>query len=213
MPPTTDDPVARLTATLPALTRLIQRLRPRICPIKRVMAAVPPGSRILDVGCGSGLLLALLADSGRIASGIGFDASATAIALAQRRSGLPLSFVWQDAQAAWPAGPFEAVLLNDVLHHVPPAAQRAVVAQAVAALAPGGTLIIKDMATRPRLMATMNQLHDLVMARQWVHHLAGQVIADWCRDLGLRVAPVERFHRFWYAHELVVACKPSRPAA
>ena len=208
MPFTADDPVARLTASLPFLTRQIQRLRPCICPFKRVLAAVPPGSRVLDVGCGSGLLLALLADRGRIASGTGLDTSDSAISLAKRLNGLPLTFVRQDAQDAWPTGPFDAILLNDVLHHVPPRSQRAVVAQAVAALVPGGTLIIKDMAPRPRLMAAMNQLHDLVMARQWVHHVAGQVIADWCRDLGLRVAPVERFHRLWYAHELVVAYKP-----
>jgi 2-polyprenyl-3-methyl-5-hydroxy-6-metoxy-1,4-benzoquinol methylase len=203
-----EDPVRRLTAHLPWLTRRIQRLRPRICPFRRVEAAVPPGARVLDVGCGSGLLLGLLAERGRISTGIGIDANAAAIRAAQGLRGLPLTFIQQAAEEPWPAGPFGAIVLNDVLHHVPPAAQRAVVAQAAAALAPGGTLVIKDMAVRPRVMAAMNQLHDLVMARQWIHHVAGATIAAWAQQLGLRVAPVERFHRWWYAHELVVAQRP-----
>jgi 2-polyprenyl-3-methyl-5-hydroxy-6-metoxy-1,4-benzoquinol methylase len=201
--------VARVTAAMPRGLRLLQRLRPLICPCDRLLAAVPPGARVLDVGCGAGLILGLLADAGRIAEGTGIDAGTAAIAAAAT---IPahgrLRFIAQDAAAPWPEGRFDAVLLIDLLHHLRPAAQRAVVAQAAAALAPGGLLIIKDMAVRPRWMATMNRLHDLVMARQWIHQIPGATIASWCHDAGLVPAPVERFQRWWYAHELVTARRP-----
>src|SRR6187455_1904363 len=39
----------------------IQALRPHICPFDRLIDYVPNGICIIDVGCGSGLLLGLLA--------------------------------------------------------------------------------------------------------------------------------------------------------
>ena len=119
--------VARAAATLYAdaapRARVLARLRPWICPFERLVGLVPEGARVLDVGCGNGLLLGLLASEGRIASGIGLDADARAIIAAERmRARLPdparLEFRCQDAHAEWPAGPFDVVSLVDVLHHV-----------------------------------------------------------------------------------------------
>lgn len=192
----------------PAPARALARLRPRICPFELILPLVPAGSAVLDIGCGSGLLLALLALDGRLGRGVGIDADRRAVAAAQRmRAALPpalrasVSIEHGDAAAAWPSGPFDVVALVDVLHHVPPDAQRALVARACAAVEPGGLVLIKDMAPRPRWCALANQAHDLLLARQWIHHRAMAEIEAWARDAGCVVERRGRAARWWYQHD------------
>jgi 2-polyprenyl-3-methyl-5-hydroxy-6-metoxy-1,4-benzoquinol methylase len=63
---------------------LIQRLRPKICPFNELLPLIPAGSRVLDVGCGSGLWAGLMIQTDRASFVHGFDASQKAIAVAKR---------------------------------------------------------------------------------------------------------------------------------
>ena len=72
------------------LSGVIQRLRPRICPFSTLLPLFPRGSRVLDVGCGSGLWAGLLIATDRAVFVHGFDASKKAIDIARRmQSRLP----------------------------------------------------------------------------------------------------------------------------
>src|SRR4051812_27234243 len=53
------------------LQRFITAWRPTICPLERLVECVPKNSRVLDIGCGTGLFLFLLARNNRILSGEG----------------------------------------------------------------------------------------------------------------------------------------------
>ncbi len=64
--------------------RTMQSLRPFICPFDALVDVVPQGSRLLDIGCGAGLFLALLAHTGRLAEGIGYDIDAKSLDVARR---------------------------------------------------------------------------------------------------------------------------------
>src|SRR5687767_1446958 len=99
----------------PVLMRKLQHWRPYICPFERLVEHVPVGASVLDVGCGCGLFLGLLAASGRKPRGVGFDVSGGAIDVAQamaeraKAHGADLRFERRDATAAWPAGRFDVV--------------------------------------------------------------------------------------------------------
>jgi len=203
----------RLYAGAPMVARTLQGLRPRICPFEVLIALVPAGARVLDVGCGSGLFLGLAAANGRLGASVGVDRDARALAVAERmRCALPdpaaLRFVAGDA-GDLPAGDFDLVVLIDVLHHVAPAAQVAVLGGAAARVAVGGRLVCKDIARRPRWRALMNRLHDLVLARQWVHHPDADALIAALGRAGLIVERHERIDRWWYAHDLIVARRPA----
>jgi len=64
----------------PLLLRKLQHWR----PYKNLVVHVREGSRVLDVGCGSGLLLGLTAALGIKFEGVGFDVSHHGIDLATR---------------------------------------------------------------------------------------------------------------------------------
>ncbi len=165
-----------LYARAPLRARALARLRPTICPFERILPLVPRGAAALDIGCGAGLWLGLLAELGRIRSGLGIDADARAIAVARamaaaRPAGAaPLAFSAVRAEDPWPAGGCDAVCLIDVLHHLPREIQLPTVARAARAVPPGGVLIYKDMAPRPLGYALANRAHDLLLAHDWIHH-------------------------------------------
>lgn len=199
----------RLYPKGPMVSRILHQLRPYICPFEVLVNTVPPGSRILDVGCGAGLFLGMLAYTGRISYGRGFDASKRAIELAhQMQSHLPhnspLKFEHKDVAEPWPKGVYDVVSIIDVLHHVSSDQQQAVILQAAAHIAPHGMLIYKDMVRRPAWRAWANRLHDLLVARDWIHYAEFSSVAQWALEGGLVLTKHDYISRFYYGHEMAV---------
>ncbi|MEM8758627.1 MAG: class I SAM-dependent methyltransferase [Planctomycetota bacterium] len=195
---------------------LMQRYRPYICPFELMLGQVPAGSRVLDIGCGGGLFLMLLSMSGRLdaaeGASVGFDVSHAAIGkavqAAEKMGVTNAAFRQLDVIAPWPEGPFDVASIVDVLHHVPPAAQRSVIEQAAAAVGPGGVVVYKDMCKKPMWRACANRMHDLVMARDWIRYVPIGRVAGWFDELGMRVIERGATGRYWYGHEWIVAQKP-----
>lgn len=179
-----------------------------------LLRAVPNGSNVLDIGCGNGLLLAWLAQGGKISSGLGCDVSPTALngasSMAQAYRALSgqdlLSFV--DCKSSLPDGQFDVVSMVDVMHHIPPANQRDLFLQAAARIKPGGILLYKDMVVRPWWRAWANRAHDLLLARQWIHYASLPQVKAWADEVGVILQHEEHYSRFVYGHELVVFRKP-----
>jgi len=194
----------------PWLMRKMAHWRIRICPFEILISFVKPGASVLDAGCGNGLFLGLLAGTLPSVNGHGFDSSVSAILTADRMSlraqGLgfrpKLQFHLRSLYKPWPAGLFDVVSLIDVLHHVPPARQKAVFQKAINTVGPGGVFLYKDMAKRPFLPAAMNRLHDLVVARQWIHYVPVAEADRWAEEIGFVVTHSDTIYRLWYKHEL-----------
>lgn len=100
----------------------------------RQLLAAQPGERILDLGCGDGVLTAELLRLG--CEVLGVDASAAQVAAARRR-GVPAQVL--DGTALHFTDEFDAVFSNAALHWMRPA--RAVIAGVWRALKPGGRFV------------------------------------------------------------------------
>ncbi len=192
------------------LARVLVCWRPFIVPFETILARIPPGGTVLDVGCGAGFLSVAAAATGLAKSARGFDTSAGAIGIANQvalpPAAGPATYEVLPVDQ-WPSGTFDTVLVIDVLHHVPPAAHAEFLAKVCRSVAPGGRLIHKDIAPTPRWKAFMNRLHDLLLARQWVNYATEQQVAGWVTANGLTVTDRGRWDRLWYPHYFVVATK------
>ncbi|MGH9660771.1 MAG: class I SAM-dependent methyltransferase [Bryobacteraceae bacterium] len=203
----------RLYREAPLMRRLVLRMRPRICPFEELMSHVPQGSSVLDIGCGSGLFLGLLASTRSGFRGHGTDASRSEIQIARLMASIVradgsdarLGFSIGDGADRLPEENFDVVSLIDVAHHLPPGAVAAVLRAAASRVAPdGGLLIYKDMASRPRWEARANRLHDLVLARQRISYVPVQLAEEVLGECGLRLVHAGTLNLYWYRHELRV---------
>ncbi len=194
--------------------RLMQRYRSSICPLQEVIREVPQQASVMDVGCGHGLLLNLLAHLRRIRRGHGFDMAQPAIEIAntvaKTHSFAPdIAFEARSVEQGIPHLGYEVVTVIDVLHHIPDAHKQSFILDLCDAVPDGGRLIIKDMVVKPRWRAMANQLHDLVMAKQWVEQIGPQSIELWTTQRGMRVVRRGTFNTLWYGHWLLVLQKNS----
>jgi 2-polyprenyl-3-methyl-5-hydroxy-6-metoxy-1,4-benzoquinol methylase len=190
------------------LPRLLTAHRPRICPFERLVDAIPAQSSVLDIGCGNGLLLYLLARAGRLREGIGVDIRRDAIDAgnaALRGFGVDQASLRVAGEpASWPRQAFDAVAMIDVMHHVPPERQRETLAAACAMVRPSGLLVYKDMARSPAWAAWANRAHDLLLARQWIHYLPIAEVESGAAGTNMRLLRSDSVRLGWYAHELRV---------
>ena len=103
---------------------------------------VPPGSRWLDVGCGTGAISQTILDIAQPASIVAVDPSEAYTAYACRRfEGAPVEVKIGDARAIpVPDGAFDAVVSGLMLNFVPATDQSTAAAEMVRAARPGGTV-------------------------------------------------------------------------
>ncbi|HYI94857.1 MAG TPA: class I SAM-dependent methyltransferase [Bryobacteraceae bacterium] len=190
----------------------MQHLRPNICPFDKLLAVVPSGASVLDIGCGSGIFLGLLEYFGRRIHGFGFDASQAAIecakTMARYHPDFNLRFQHIHKEDPWPPGQFDVVSIIDVLHHIPVEHQDGAFQAAAARVSPGGLLLYKDMSDSPWYLAGANRLHDLIVARDWIYYVPVAHIEGWAKSLDLQLENTESVRMLWYQHDLRVFRKP-----
>jgi 2-polyprenyl-3-methyl-5-hydroxy-6-metoxy-1,4-benzoquinol methylase len=152
----------------PAQTRLHTRIRWHSAPFSAVEAAVPRTGRILEIGCGHGLFCTYLALTGLDRTVVGVDIDADKIEAARtvgaRFAGDRLRFELTESGSVAP-GPWDAVVIIDMLYLLPEQQQRELLLAAAAELAPGGVLLIKEMGTAPGWKVRWNSMQETVSVR------------------------------------------------
>jgi uncharacterized protein (DUF2062 family) len=171
-------------------------------------SALPSGGTLVDVGCGQGLMLALLAEAADSFKTGGWPASWAAppvfdrlvgietrrrvAALAGRALGDAATIIVGDARHHVPKGS-RVVLLFDVLHMIPREDQERLLTATAAALDPGGVILVRepDAAAGWRFAAVRmgNGLKAFVTGN-WRQTFDFRTLEEWkaCfEDLGLEV--------------------------
>lgn len=114
-----------------ALDRFLQRRR-----MVKVLPFIPSGARVLDIGCGDGVLFRLLGN--HLGEGIGLDPT-----LSFHVQGPGFELIPGDFPDALPeTEPFDVITVLAVLEHIPEPELRPFADNCVFRLKPGGLLII-----------------------------------------------------------------------
>jgi 2-polyprenyl-3-methyl-5-hydroxy-6-metoxy-1,4-benzoquinol methylase len=106
---------------------------------------VPARARVLDLGCGYGFLcymLHFLSDEREI-TGVDYDEEKIEVAQHCYSRNDRIRFVAGDI-TAFGLVSYDVIIIADVLHYLLPEAQESVIRRTIAALTPGGRLIIRE---------------------------------------------------------------------
>jgi 2-polyprenyl-6-hydroxyphenyl methylase/3-demethylubiquinone-9 3-methyltransferase len=152
------------------------------------------GRRLLDVGCGGGILAEAMAQRGATVTGIDMGEAPLSVArLHQQESGVAVSYLQCTAEelAAKEAGNFDIVCCLEMLEHVPDPGS---VISACATLAKtGGSLYFSTINRNPKafVFAIVGAEHILQLLPAGTHDYAKFIkpseLAGWIRDAGLVV--------------------------
>jgi len=114
--------------------------------LAREYIAAEAGMTVLDIGCGTGGILAHLPP----VNYFGFDMNPRYVAAAQERFGARGQFLCANVNAApeQARGPFDRILAIGLLHHLEDSEARGLIALAQGLLAPGGSLVTFDCCYR-----------------------------------------------------------------
>lgn len=122
-----------------------------------------PFDAVLDVGCGTGAVLALLHEKYPDRRYVGLDLTPEMIEVARAKVAPGMEFVVGDAEnLPFDKASFDAVLCSNSFHHYPNPA--AFLAGALRVLRPGGRLILRDYTSSDFVVWLMNHV-ELPLAR------------------------------------------------
>lgn len=175
---------------------------------------LPVEGRILDVGCGFGLFSLFFASTSRRRTIVGVDLDENRVGLARTsasRLGLANATYHHGDVVTWRAeGSFDAIYTLDVLHHVPSGDVPALLGELRARLRPGGVLIIKEVANRPRLKMWFTLALDRLMVglREPIHYWEPAELTAHLRSHGFDVKRHRMRDILPYPHLLYVCRLP-----
>ena len=189
---------------------------------------IPEGGRVLDIGCGQGLLTSLLRACAAMRAAGEWPQDWPAAPAATQVHGIELMprdveraraalgeggdtrFVCGDMRTE-PFPPSHAVVILDVLHYVTHAEQEAVLQRVRDALVPGGRLLLRVGDASARRGFAVSQWVDRTVTRLRGHTVApvyGRTLNEWMaqlRRLGMHVEPRPMSQGTPFANVLLVA--------
>src|SRR5579872_3809127 len=208
--------ISNIVRSLPPIERAYSLvrfsiMRPQLLSVMDLL--LTDEGRVLDVGCGFGLFAAYFGQMHRRRRIVGVDPDARRVRIARtvaERLGLDgHSFIAGDVRDAAIEGPFDAAYVLDVMHHLPRDDQRRVLERIRALLVPGGTLIVKDITTEPRLGLLFTEALDRLMVGfdeplSYRHHREWAAMLE---DIGFRTRAVRIPDVLPYPHVVIAATK------
>jgi hypothetical protein len=114
-----------------------------------------------------------------------------------------------------PGGRWDAIVVVDVLYLLGRSAGHALVGELAAAIAPGGRLVVKEMATRPRWKHGWNLTQERLVRRAGltmgssIDPLAPEDLMPQLEDIGFGTRLLDLSQGYVHPHQLLVADRPT----
>jgi 2-polyprenyl-3-methyl-5-hydroxy-6-metoxy-1,4-benzoquinol methylase len=188
------------------------RLRWRLCPFFQIAGHIPPEGRIVDIGCGRGMLANYLALTGpkRRVTGIDRQVKRIEAARASVKGRGNIRFRLQDALDL-EVEEYDVIILSDMLHHLSYPQQDRLLEHCHRILPEDGLLLLEDVTPDPKWKWIVHFLIDRILnlgRRQNFRRLRDWIAA--LEELGFQVKHFPA-HRGIPLPDFLLKCRKLKP--
>lgn len=197
------------------ITRAYLRIKLRICPLIALETHFPQEGKIIDLGCGNGLFSNILSlgSSERQIIGLDLDEKKIDVANKTKIRGAQITYqIGNVMDTDYPRG--DVFTLVDVLYLIPYDKHEIILQKCHRSLPPGGTLIIKEMDTKPRWKYVWNLFQETFAVKLIGFTLGERFFFRSQEDylgilkgIGFSVKPVPMHSGYWYSHIAYICTK------
>jgi 2-polyprenyl-3-methyl-5-hydroxy-6-metoxy-1,4-benzoquinol methylase len=209
--------ILRTFRTAGPLTKAYLRIKFKICPVLEVESHIPRRGRIIDLGCGNGLLAAIMTLGSAERRITGYDLDPKKIRVAEE---LKIANAWSNIDfrpgniTAMDYPQTDVFTLIDVLYLIPFSDQYTILRRCARALRPDGLLVIKEMDTRPRWKYAWNLIQETLAVKVIGFTLGSRFFFRACPDfltilssLGFQTTVIGLDRGYPYPHILYLCRK------
>ncbi len=158
-------------------------LRPLILPLDEINAHVPKNAKVVDLGCGQGVMVKFLAKE-KTRDVVGVDLDATRIPQTKYQN---LNFINRDIRK-FDVSEFNTVIMSDGLHHLNLDDQKKTLNNIAESLKKGSLLIIKEIDTDEFIRSRLSRLWDFILyPKDKIYFWPAQKLKSTLEGLGFSV--------------------------
>lgn len=168
------------------------RTRWRLCPFELIESCIPRKGRILDFGCGYGMLGNFLAVKSPARTVVGVDLNPDRVAVAQRTVGARknVRFHLGDVESL-ATSPFDGAVMTDVLHHIEDRGVEILLRKVCTCIGESGLLAVLDVDRRPFWkFCTTYAIDSLLNPTDRLHYRPVRRIEEMLENSGMQVERV-----------------------
>ncbi len=192
---------------------LYMKIRPMICPFSLIEKHVPKKGIVVDIGCVYGIFSYYLSSQSEDRKVLGIDINKKRILRANQIYQISnnLRFVCSNiTDTKIPKA--DSITAVDILHHIPTKElQSELLKSCFSVLNEGGTIIIKDLDTKPFWKYYWNYIHDFIMTKgEPVLYRSSKEMKSLLSEIGFTLENFNIVKGYPYAHVLYVARKISK---
>lgn len=177
-------------------------LRSQILPLKEIDDVVPKSGKILDLGCGQGVIASYLA---RVKSRqvIGVDNDRKRL---QKSNSQNLKFEFEDIRK-YPLIGTTAMIISDVLHHLNYQDQKKLLSKIAKSLKRDGILLIKEIDTGEFIRSSLSRFWDFALyPKDKIYYRNAKDFKKYLQKLGFQVS-ISRPSRIFPGSTTLLICK------
>lgn len=178
--------------------------RPYVCPFDDLLNYIPEKSSVFDIGCGSGMLLSLIAAFKKPEKLGGCEISRRLVdnaneVLAKENKDTKV-YYFDGETIPDEVKDFSYITMIDVLHHIPKGKQFAFLEQLVDKMSKSSELIIKDIKGES-VLSYWNKIHDLMLAGEIGNELNSKKLKNYLEEsLPLKLVSSSSRRMLLYPH-------------
>ena len=178
-------------------------LRTVMLPIEQIDSAIPKKGKIVDLGCGQGIIAShLAAVSSRDV--IGIDSNELRL---QKSSKKNLHFKKGDI-TRMSLGKIDGAVISDVLHHILPNNQKKLIQNVYSSLKSDGVFVIKEIDTGEFLRSKLTRLWDfLLYPKDKIYFSNAKDLEKLLKSTGFRSITITRPCRLFPGSTTLFVCK------